>query len=314
MILRRFGLAALQGIALTIVVVAGVHGLVGDPVVSDLEGAAARAAFERRLRLDLPTVSIQGPSRVSRALVGDFGPSIRDGRPALGLVAPRVAVSASIGVLALLCAAATAVPAALAAALRPGGRVDRWGRRFAALAHASPTLVLAPLLLDAFAGGQPFRWFPAGGLPDGGEASFTAWFVALAAHLTLPVSVWALHLGAVLFRYGRVGFAAVASSDLVLAQRGRRVSEAEIALDTVFPRGAGPLLATLGGLLPGLVGGAVVLEVVFGIPGSGTALMSALAERDLAVVSALLVALTWATVLSVAACDVAAAALGGRDG
>ena len=131
-------------------------------------------------------------------------------------------------------------------------------------------------------------WFPAGGMhaPDAGYLGWWAWLADLLHHLALPVVTLALGSFMGTARYLRTSLVEVLGQDYILAARARGLSERRILLRHALRNALLPMITLLGLSLPFLLGGAVVVEVVFGWPGMGRVAIEAIWARDYPVIMA----------------------------
>lgn len=254
---------------------------------------AALAAVRREFGLDASQAE-QFARWLGHLVTGDMGISFATRTPVAGLVFPALGVSLVLTALALALAAAVGVPAGVRAARRPGGWLDRTVAGVSVVGVAVPEFVHGTVLVLVFAVGFPV--LPATGWGGPAQAvlpvlTLAAFPAALAAQLTRAETLDAL---------GRPHVAVARSKGLderrVLWRHGGR-----LALTSV---------TSLSGLFfGGLLGGSVVVEVVFAVPGLGRLLYDAVIGQDLPVVqSGLLVVVAVAALASIAA-DVVALAL-----
>jgi peptide/nickel transport system permease protein len=210
---------------------------------------------------------------------GKLGYSLRSGQPV------RAQLAEAVGYTLPLTGAALVVAVGLAVAL--GQRLVQWRRRWQAFAHGAlvglhslPLFVVALGLLLLFANPEGLQWFPIGGPASAPAVPTLAELAERVAHLVLPVATLVLvalpeltlALEASLQRELRAGYAVTA--------RAKGLSEAQVIRRHAL-RNALPPLLTLGAeLVPALVAGAVVVEVVFALPGMGRLMAGAAVQRD----------------------------------
>lgn len=254
---------------------------------------AVLAAIRREFGLDASPVE-QFLRWLGHLVTGDMGISFAARTPVAGLVFPALGVSVVLTALALALAAVVGIPAGVRAARRPGGWLDRGVAGLSVIGVAVPEFVLGTVLVLLFAVALPL--LPATGWGGPAQAvlpvlTLAAFPTALAAQLTRAETMDAL---------GRPHVAVARSKGLderlVLWRHGGR-----LALTSV---------TSLSGLFfGGLLGGSVVVEVVFAVPGLGRLLYDAVVGQDLPVVqSGLVVVVTVAAVATIAA-EIAALAL-----
>jgi peptide/nickel transport system permease protein len=210
-----------------------------------------------------------------------------------------------LNALALLLALSIAIPLGTKTGMEHGGGLDRLTSGASFVALGVPEFLLATLLLLVFCGGFFAPYLPNGGLGSPDAASFGVferlWDLAL--HLFLPVLTLAIGYGVVLFRFLRESVARAAASDFVLALRGFGVAPA-VVRQRVLRNGLSPIVTILGTMLPTLVGGTVVVERMFSLPGIGWLTTTAVAERDMPMVMALTTLVSVVTLISLLVSDI----------
>lgn len=260
----------------------------GDPVAAVIgsEGVADQAtrdALTKQLGLDRPII-VQYVDYLGGLLTGDLGTSYAQRKPVSAVLADQIAPTVELA----LAAAALAVVLALAAGLLVSRR-NRVGRvivqSLELLLVSTPTFWLGIVLLTVF--GFTLRWFPVFG--NNGFAS-----------LVLPAITLALPLASVLAQVIRESVDKTEDEPFVLSVRARGASELRVSFGHVLKHAAGPALNVAGLFVGGLLGGAVLVESVFGRSGLGQVALSAVLSRDMPVVMAvvLLSALVYVVVNS----------------
>ncbi|MCB9869002.1 MAG: ABC transporter permease [Planctomycetes bacterium] len=215
-------------------------------------------------------------------------------------------VTALLNALALLFALGIAVPLAARAGMRPGGPLDKTASAASFLLWGTPEFLLATLLLLCFGGGFFAPLLPTAGLSSVDATALGRWaqLLDLARHLVLPVGTLATGYGVVVFRFLRESVARAARSDFALALRGFGVSDA-LFRRRVLKNGLSPVVTILGAMLPALVSGTVVVESVFSIRGLGWLTLQAVSQREMAMVMALTMLVSIATLIGLLLSDLA---------
>jgi len=270
----------------------------GDPL--DVRGEvtpAEREALRRHYGLDRP-LPAQFLVWLGRAFTLDFGTSLVDGRPVVRKIAERLPGTLLLMGTALALAGFLALPVGLRAARRAGGAVDRALGVSLLVLYALPTFWLGTLLLTFLGRGGGFLgWFPVLG-PLEGER-----LLDRLHHLVLPALCLAAPLFAVLTRQVRAGALEALRAPFVAAARGRGAPAREVLRRHVRPHAAAPLVALLGLLVPRALGGSVVVETLFTLPGVGSLGFEAASRRDLPVVLGLTALTAVATLIGSALSD-----------
>lgn len=270
-------------IFILVVVFALVRLLPGDPASAMLGDRALDADVERinhELGLDQP-MPVQFVYFVRQVLTGDLGRSISLKMPVADVIAQRMPVTLLLTAMAALIALILAVPLAFIAATRRDGIADTAIRGAFQVGLSMPVFYLGLVLLTVFA--AVLRWFPVGGYGDT--------FLEHVYHLFLPAVTLALSLSAVLMRNLRAAIIGVLGAEYVDFARAKGLRPRLVLLRHVL-RNALISTVTLFGLSIGtLLGGAVITETVFAVPGAGRLMIDAIYGRDYPVVQGLTLAL-----------------------
>lgn len=279
-VLRRVALAVPLLLVITFLVFALIHLAPGTPEQA-LAGPRrvseeTLAAIRDRYNLDEPFL-VQYLLWLKAAVTGDLGRSIQSQEAVTTTIWGRVGLTAFLGAYATLIALAVGLPLGLWAAYRRGTRTDRAVVGISVLGVSAPTFAIALVLLYLF--GVVFDWFP---LFGGGEG-----FLDRAYHLTLPAIALALGLVALIVKITRAAAIDVLDQDYVAFARARGLSSGHIAWRYVLRNSLIPVVTAAGIIVVGLFGGAVLVEVIFGLQGVGTLLTDSVHNQDIPVVQAL---------------------------
>lgn len=273
---RRAGVSLVQLVGLALIAFSLIHLVPGNPVREMLGTHAtphAVALVSARLGLDR-SIFAQFGSFVAGLLTGHLGRSITLGQPIAALISERFLPSFVLISYGLVVAIVIGVPLAVLSAVRPGGPLDHGVRIFATVSFAMPTfwlgLVLALLL------GLKLHWLPVAGYTPSG--------VGVIRSLTLPAVVLGLSLLVIVMRTLRSTMRTTLSTEFVEAERARGLSTSRIVLHHVMRNALMPTVTVLAVNVGFLIGGTVVLEQVFQIPGLGSLLFLAVEHRDYPVI------------------------------
>jgi peptide/nickel transport system permease protein len=275
-----------------------VHLAPGDPVLA-LAGehgdASYYASMRDRFGLDEP-LHQQFMTYASRVARGDLGFSYVHGRPTLALIAERIPATLLLTGVALLVAIVTAIPLGVLAARRAHDAPDLWITGVALTLYSAPVFwigQLAMLFVALHLGLAPVQ-----GMLDADTASEgAARFLEVLRHLALPALVLASQELAVLVRLTRTNLIDELGRDHVRTARAKGVGEWGVLYRHALPRALMPTITVIGARLGHLLAGAVVVEVVFGWPGMGRLLYSALQARDAPVMLGLFLVVSVSVVL-----------------
>ncbi|MDE2198766.1 MAG: ABC transporter permease [Rhodospirillales bacterium] len=279
--LLRAGLAVLLVVSFAFVVLR----LAGDParvLLGPDTPAPAVAAFRRAWGLDRP-LWVQYLRYIAAIARGDLGWSMREGRPAFGLVIAHIPATLALTVPALLLKLAVGIPAGMQAALHRNSLTDRLVMAGAVAGFTVPSFVLGLVLVLVFA--VQLRWLPAGG-EDGWRG------------LILPVLTLGFGGAGILARFTRSAMLEVLGQPYIRTARAKGVTWGRVIWRHAGPNAAIPIVTVTGFLVGNLLAGAVVVESVFSWPGVGRLLVLAVANRDLAVVQCILLLTAGTMVLS----------------
>ncbi len=225
---------------------------------------------------------------ITRVLHGDLGLSVFSGMPVSELILQRLGPSAALACWSLLLAVLIALPLGMLAAYRRHGWIERAILAWAALGVATPSFVLAFLLVSCFAIAWPL-------LPAQGYVSLAESPLLHLRSLVLPAATLALALAAPLTRMTRASMLAVLGQDHIKTARAKGLSATRVLLNHGLRNAALPVVTSIASSFTVLVGGVVVVESVFALPGLGRLTMDAVLRHDYAVVQA-------AVLLSALAC------------
>lgn len=278
-LIRRVALAVVVLFGLLVATFFIIHLVPGDPVRIVLAGRATPSTIARvrhQLGLDRPLWT-QFWLYVSHTMRGQFGTSFTLDSPVSQIVSQRVGASAALIGYGMLVSIVIGVPLAIAAALRPNRLLDNEIRVGTTLTFAMPSFWLGLMLALIF--GLKLGWFPVAGYSNG--------FVGLVRTLTLPAFALGLALTAVVVRTLRSSLLEVMQSEYIEAARSRGLREVRVVGKHALRNSVMSTLTILSAWIGFLIGGTVVLEQAFQIPGLGSLLVEAVEKRDYQLVQAL---------------------------
>ena len=276
-VIRRAILALLVALTVLILSFSLTH-LAGDPAlaVAGPQATAEDLAIIRRDNgLDRP-LPIQFLTWADAALHGDLGRSYLYRTPVSTLVSARLPVTLRLGLFGILIAVATALPLGILAAMFEGTLIDRAAMLLALLGQALPSFWLALLLIIGF--GLRLQWFPIAGLDD-----WTGYI--------LPSIVLAFSAIPALMRLTRSGMIDALSADYIRTARAGGLSRASIVLRHALRNAAMPVVAIAAVQLGFMLGGSIVIESIFNLPGIGYLAWESISKNDFPVVQAVVLLL-----------------------
>jgi len=220
----------------------------------------------------------------------DFGISHVDKRPVLPKIMDRLGYSVVLSTLSIFLAYLIAIPIGIYSAVRPKSLLDQGLTVTLFMLYSLPTFFVGTLLLFYFSeGGEYFKWFPTGGYQSITAYNLTTLerLVDIAWHLVLPLICLTYVSLASISRYARAGLMDVIHADYVKTARAKGLHEFVVIFKHAVRNGLIPILTLLGTILPTVVSGSVIIEVIFNIPGIGLESYNAVKLRDYNMVMAI---------------------------
>jgi peptide/nickel transport system permease protein len=212
---------------------------------------------------------------------GDFGDSWKYNQPVSDAIFKNMPVSFGISFVSLILQLAIAIPLGIKCACNQYGKLDYTITVLTMIGISFPSFFFGSIVIKIFA--VDLGWFPDGGLSSNLSIDATSWerFWDMAWHLVLPMAVLViLNIGSMM-RYTRTNTLEVLNADYIRTARAKGLSERKVVYKHVFRNTLIPLVTTLAGILPGLFGGAMITEEIFGIPGIGQKAYQLLQKGDI---------------------------------
>lgn len=262
-------------LAITFLVFSMMQFIPGDPIfllLGDMYDQRQADELRREYGLDKPLI-VQYAWWLARLAKGDWGRSIFTHRPVLDDIVYRIPISLELIVLSMLLALLIAVPAGVISAIRPYTALDYSVMTLAMVGVSMPDFFLGILLFLLFS--LTLGWLPVQGyvpMADGVMTHFS--------HLILPAVALGLARCAILTRLIRASMLEVVKLDYVTTARAKGVVEFLVVNKHALKNALIPTITVLGLQIGFLIGGAIVIEAVFGIPGLGTFGVQGIAKRD----------------------------------
>lgn len=272
----------------------------GDPaaiIAGDTATPEMIEGIRAKLGLNDP-LPIQFVHWALSVLGGEFGTSIFSGRPVLQLISQRLEPTISLSVLTIVFSGAAGVAFGILAAWRAGGLADRILSAFAALGFSVPVFVIGYFLIYGFA--ISLHWLPVQGYKPI-EQGLWPWF----AQLILPVATLSAAYIALIARITRASMLEVLSEDYMRTAAAKGASSYSLLFHHALKNAGVPILTVIGLGFAYLIGGVVITETVFNIPGVGRLTVDAINNRDYPIIQAVLILCSGVYVLVNLAVDLA---------
>jgi peptide/nickel transport system permease protein len=264
----------------------------GDPIallLGDQATAADIAQVRQRYGLDEPLLA-QFFLWVREVLAGNLGQSIFLQMPVTQVLLDRVEPTLALALLAVGLAMLIGVPCGMASAVWRGRWVDQWVSTLAMLGASMPSFWMGLVVIQLLAVGA--GWFPVSGYGEPGAS-----FADRLHHLLLPALVLGTLNSALIIRFTRASMLDILGEDYIRTARSKGLPEHRVILKHAFRNALVPLLTVLGLTLALMIGGAVVTETVFNLPGLGNLVVRAVLRRDYPVIQGALLAIAGVYVL-----------------
>ena len=285
--LRRLGLMVPTVVGASIVVFALVRFMPGsaiDAMVADTPGDQVTVdRLKERFGLDRPVLE-QYMRWVGNISVGDFGTSFRTGQPIRSELMTFMPASVELGMLSLALAVVVAIPTGVVAALFRDGALDYGARGLAVLALATPAFWIGILVIT-----WPSIWW--GWSPPIHYVNIWEDPLGNLSVVWIPAAILGLHITGGFIRFTRTAVLEVMRQDYVRTAWAKGLSSRVVIVRHVMRNAAIPIVTLVGLQAPILLGGVVIVESLFIIPGMGRYLLTALQTRDYQVIQAVVMVL-----------------------
>lgn len=251
-----------------------------ETTLNPLAGAAARQRLEVLYGLDRP-LYVQYWDWLTRIVHLDFGNSMSaDSRPVLTKILERLPLTVGMNVISLVLTLLIAIPVGIVSACRQNSLLDKSVTVLVFLGFAMPSFWLALLLMMFF--GIELQWLPISGLTSMNYEQLNAWgkFCDLARHLALPTLVYTVGGLAGMSRYMRACMLEVLRQDYILTAQAKGLGAGAVIWRHALRNALLPVITLLGLSVPGLIGGSVIIESIFALPGLGQLFYGAVMARD----------------------------------
>jgi len=274
-ILRRLGQAVVVLLGVTLVVFLLIQLVPGDPVRLALGTRYDQATYDAlraRSGLDQPVV-VQYFRYLSHAVTGDLGVSFRSGQPVATVVAERLPATLSLAITAIVLALLVAFPLGVLSGIRSGSAIDHASRVFSQVGVSVPDFWMGIMGILLFSG-------VLGWLPPSGYVPLTESASEWARHVLLPAATVGLVTAAILTRFIRSAVLEVLSEDYIRTAEGKGLRPQVVVVRHVLRNALIPVVTVVAVQLASLLGGVIVVEVLFAWPGIGRLTYDSVQARD----------------------------------
>lgn len=274
-ILRRLAQSVVVLVGVTLVVFLLLQLVPGDPVRLALGTRYDQATYDalrERSGLDQPLV-VQYFKYIAHAGTGDLGVSFRSGRPVTAIVLERLPATLSLAFTAVVLALLVAFPLGVLSGIRSGSVVDHAARVFSQFGVSVPDFWMGIMGILLFSG-------VLGWLPPSGYVSLTESPAEWASHVLLPAATIGLVTASILTRYIRSAVLEVLSEDYIRTAEGKGLRRRVVVLRHVLRNALIPVVTVVAVQLASLLGGVIVVEVLFAWPGIGRLTYDSVQARD----------------------------------
>jgi peptide/nickel transport system permease protein len=292
-ILKRLLLMIPLIFGITLITFTVIHLAPGGPVEVETEmslkaSAQARENLKRLYGLDKP-LHVQYFDWLKRFVKLDFGISFVDGKKVFDKIKERIPVTLTINLLSLILIMAIAIPIGVLSATKQYSIFDKLTTVFVFVGFSTPTFWLALILMIIF--GVTLGLLPISGIQSIDVSGMTKMERLLdwARHLILPVGLSAFGGIAGLSRYSRSSMLEVIRQDYIRTAKAKGLKESDIIIHHALRNALMPIVTILGLSVPGLIGGSVIFETIFAIPGMGQLFYSSAMARDYPTIMGILV-------------------------
>lgn len=292
-----------------------VHLAPGDPAAlkaqsatqalsSDAVSSEIVAQTRELYGLDKP-LYVQFGVWLKRVATLDFGTSYRDHRPVLEKIGDALPITLTLNILTILVIYLVAIPTGVVTALRPRGLFDRASALVLFILYSLPSFWVAMILITLLGGGDYLNWFPITDFVSerAGLLPWYGWIANVGWHLVLPVACLTYGGFAFLSRFTRSSVLEVIRQDYIRTARAKGLSEWRVVIHHAMRNALIPLVTLMGTLLPALLGGSVIIEQIFSIPGMGRLGFESVLARDYPTIMAIATISAFLTLVSILITD-----------
>ncbi|MFZ1322196.1 MAG: ABC transporter permease [Ignavibacteria bacterium] len=271
----------------------------------NLMNEQAKEFYKKKFGLDKP-LYMQYFIWIGNMLQGDFGNSFKDDRPVIDKITERLPVTITISLLSFLLIYTIAIPIGIYSAVRQYSFSDRITTVVLFVLYSLPNFWVATLAIVFLCNVEYLKIFPTAGIrsEDFDSLGFMGQVKDRFMHLFLPVTISSLTSFAFISRQMRSSMLEVIRQDYIRTAKAKGLSERKVVMKHALRNSLIPIITLIGGLLPAMIGGSVIIETIFSIPGIGQLAFQAILDRDYPLIMAELVLTSVLTVVGILVVDI----------
>ena len=217
-------------------------------------------------------------------LRGDFGISYIDGQPIQSKIWQKVGISFSLSIISIFLAYLISIPIGIYSAYKKDSAADKGMSLVLFVLYSMPSFFVATLLLLQFANPDNLSWFPVSGIQDPTifDPNWSLWMKLKhrMPFLILPIITYTYGSFAFLSRIMRVGMIDVVSQDYIRTARAKGLGESKVILKHALRNSLLPVITVFAAIFPMAIGGSIIIEVIFSIPGMGVEVLNSILNYD----------------------------------
>jgi len=219
----------------------------------------------------------------------DFGKSYKDHRPVINKIAERIPITLTLNIISIILIYLIAIPIGVYSAVAHGRFSERLGTFFLFILYSIPSFWMAMILIFFLGGGDYWDLFPVYGLLSPGVENYPFYKKAVNFlwHIALPVFCLTYGSLAYLSRFQKGSLLEVLREDFVRTATAKGLPKHKVLLKHALRNALIPIITILAGILPAMIGGSVIIESIFSIPGIGQLGFEAVLSRDYPVIMAI---------------------------
>ena len=217
-------------------------------------------------------------------LRGDFGISYIDSQPISTKIWQKIGISFSLSLISIFIAYLISIPIGIYSAYKKDSAVDKGFSLILFILYSMPSFFVGTLLLLQFANPDNLAWFPVSGIQDptlfDPEWSFWTKIKHRMPFLILPIITYTYGSFAFLSRIMRVGMIDIVSQDYIRTARAKGLAEGKVILKHALRNSLLPVITVFAAIFPAAIGGSIIIEVIFSIPGMGVEVYNSILNYD----------------------------------